>query len=136
MGADRQPCGDCDQRGEEVWQVLDPELVQDQDAQEAGHEGGEAHDVRQRGRREGKAGENDCEGLRRSKGEAERLMLAKRGSVASCCLHMPARRGASSRGVGERRYTCKRRCSVSTLAVFAHLVESHLYVGSAGTCTC
>merc|ERR1712110_546453 len=69
-------------RGEEVWQVLDPELVQDQDAQQAGHQGRETHDVRQGGRREGKAGENDCEGLPRSKGEAERLIVARRWSCS------------------------------------------------------
>merc|ERR1711920_127615 len=83
LQAYRQPCGDRDQGGEEVWQVLDPELVQDQDAQEAGDQGREAHDVRQGGRREGKAGENDCEGLPRGKGEAERLSVAKRWSCAT-----------------------------------------------------
>merc|ERR1712110_1008896 len=80
LQAYRQPGGDRDQRGEEVWQVLDPELVQDQDAQEAGHQGRETHDVRQGGRREGKAGENNCKGLPRSKGETERLIVAKRWS--------------------------------------------------------
>merc|ERR1712048_135245 len=122
-----------DQRGEEVWQVLDPELVQDQNAHEAGHEGRETYDVRQGGRREGKAGENDCEGLPRSKGEAERLIVAKRW----CCAILPACLLVVGPPAEWARSVFLASGSANTLTVFVQLVDSlvswlsrHIYMQS------
>merc|ERR1712048_1489337 len=104
-----------------VRQVLDPELVQDQDTQEAGHQGWETHDVRQGGRRQGKAGENDCEGLPRSKGEAECLSVAKRWCCAvlpTCLLAVGPPAEWAIVGVLASR-------SARILAAFVRLVDSH-----------
>merc|ERR1711948_77168 len=62
-----------------------PGFVQDQDADEAGHEGRQEGGLRQGGHGEGKAREEDREGFPRRCSEGERLKSCRsRGSLLTC----------------------------------------------------
>merc|ERR1712190_11637 len=72
-------------------------FVQDQDADEAGHEGRQEGDLRQGGHGEGKAREEDCEGLPRRCSEGECLKSCRsKGSLLICFSWANCGRGSAS----------------------------------------
>merc|ERR1712066_690220 len=83
-----------------------PWFVQDQDADEAGHEGRQEGGLRQGGHGEGKAREEDCEGLSRRCSEGERLKSCRsRAPLLTCFSWATCGRGSAS--------ACKPRRSTS-----------------------
>merc|ERR1711879_585799 len=98
--------GDCYQGGGQERHLHTPWLVQDQDADEAGHEGWQEGGLRQGGHGEGEAREEDCEGLPRRCSEGERLKSCRsRGSLLTCFSWANCGRGSAS--------ACKPRGSTS-----------------------